>query len=175
MKGLIMKKILCILTLSVLCLTGCEKSNISNISNISSAMVFGDQEDNFYEKTFGKPDVMEKRKLIWNKYNLVDDFYGELSVKTNDYEQDSKLSTYEWDWMCVGTEEDYFEIYKSFASKYGQAIPIRDDNTRCVFQIEEKPREGSEYARGAELRYDADTNTINFMWDYPIFLDETEG
>ena len=160
-----MKRVLCIIMLSALCLTGCEKSNIANIS---STMVFGDQDDNFYEKTFGKPDVMEKRKLIWNKYNLVDDFYGELSASTNDYKQDSKLSISEWDWTCVGTEDDYFKIYKGFASEYGQAIPLRDNNTWCVFRIENKPRKGVDYTYGADIRYDTDSNIIHFRWYYPI-------
>ena len=161
-----MRKVFFVVALSILCIGGCRK-NDREISDISSTLIVGKEIDNnFYKETLGEPDSNINGTLVWNNYELVKNYLGTLTTWIYEYPNSTKIGIASWMWTCVGTKDDYFKIHQIFTTQYGKAIPIRDDNTWCAFQIEDDPRGNNEYTYEAELRYDTENNTINFSWPY---------
>jgi hypothetical protein len=180
-----MKKLFCITVIIMFCITGCGKIKMSKDTNILSAMVLGKQQKSFYEKTLGNPDLNENTKLVWNNYEMTQGLTGILSaVILNDNSDNTKSIVCEWDWTCVGTKDDYIKIYQYFTNEYGNPYVSNKYNTQAIFlpkketiTFQRSDSSGTHDVniyQSISLYYDEGTNTINFMYPYPIDKDEKD-
>lgn len=180
-----MKKSFFIAAAITLCITGCGKINISKDANILSTMVLGKQEKDFYKKSLGNPDSDKNTNLIWNNYEIIHGLNGTLSAQVlNDNSDNTKSIICEWDWTCVGTKDDYIKIYQYFTNEYGnpyisnkyntQAIFLPKKETRTLQRLDSSGTHDVNIYQSISLYYDESTNTINFMYPYPIDKDEED-
>lgn len=174
-----MKKILCVLTLSIFCLVGCQ-NNKSKDTDITKIWKSGEQEKDFYKKDFGNPDEENDGddfdELIWRDYHINDSYSGLLTLQYRKDEDGLDSEDYyfiDWIWSAIGTKDDFLKIYNYCVNQYGKPWKTFKDNEYVTFDIREAtPADTRIYSDGDHLglalRYKEDSNTIELI--YPAFI-----
>lgn len=176
-----MKKILCILVLSIFCLTGCQNNKPKNI-DLTKICKSGEQKKDFYKKDFGNPDEENDGddfdELVWRNYSINDSYSGLLTLryyKDWDNLKDGDYYFIDWTWSTVGTKDDFLKIYNYCVNQYGKPWKTRTfkDNEYVGFDIREAtPEDIWIYSDGGRLglllSYKETTNTIELV--YPNYI-----
>lgn len=177
-----MKKILCVLTLSIFCLVGCQ-NNKSKDTDITKIWKSGEQEKDFYKKDFENPDEENEEdyfdELVWRDYHINDSYSGLLTLQY-DKDNSNEIGKYyfiDWIWSAIGTKDDFLKIYNYYVNQYGKPLSSLYDNTVITFDIREAtPEDRHLYSDGDHLglvlKYKEDTNTIELIWPVTLSPDD---
>lgn len=172
-----MKRIIYILIISALCLTGCQ--NKAKDINIIETWKTGSLQKDFYKKDFDKPSKEDEdnEEIIWNDY-AINKIHGILTVyyvNNSGNNADNYYFSY-WDWTSIGVKDDFLKLYNFFTNQYGKPYKISNDNTYILFDIRESSPEYGLYTegehQGLSLQYSENTNTIELTWPVTLSPDD---
>ena len=173
-----MKKILCALVLSMICLTGCQ-SNKSKNADITENWKTGELKKDFYKKDFGVPDEEHEQDLwdeiVWRNYPINDSYSGLLTLQY-DKDNSNEVGNYyfiDWVWSAISTKDDFLKIYNYCVNLYGKPLNALNNNEYVVFDVREAtPNDVHLYEEGSRLGlsiyYKESDNTIKIT--YPAYI-----
>lgn len=172
-----MKKIFCILALSMLCLTGCQNKTEKTM-DFTKKLEAGNLKENFFEKELGKPDKDDKNEMYrfaWNNYELINSFHGllELGYGGNNEEDGCWIPC--WKWTSAGTKDSFLNLYNTLVGIYGKPSYTSNDNTKITFSFKEDTLSNgyNGYVKYCDdyglkmsiaLMYDEGSNMITVIW-----------
>ena len=114
-----MKKIFCILVLSMLCLTSCSNNKTQEKLNILQCMKKDDTQKFGIVSILGEPDGQEitdnYESYTWNKYELLKGYMGVLQFNVS-----TKIDSISWLWRITGDDKDYKKIYSAIINEFGK-------------------------------------------------------